>query len=588
MDSLTRLRFGSVTPLGWIKDQIENDLTNGFAGCLDALTERAATDLWLNQIDSQSDQVAWWDAETRGNWVWGLTMASLLVGRQPITTKVRAVLDSWMQAQEPDGYLGVYKSASRYQHPPGEQGELWAQSRALLSLFAWAEAIDSAAELDSVVRAVDRTMRAHEAGARFFQAGENRFEGCGSAHGLCYSDVLQRLFEHTRDERYLPFAGALYREFSAESGWVGFSDLAEPKLNSRKAFSGHAVHTVEHFRCLIAAIRSGAISQRLLTRALKKLERVRLPNGAIQGDESIRGRSSPTVGYEYCTITELAMSLGEVGRYLGDASTFDWLERLVYSAGQGARRQDGKGIGYLTTDDQFCATAARPDAYSGNKPGLRYKISPTHEDVACCCNPNAVRLMPQFVADMWARIDDGFACCAFGPSQLDAPFGDGRVTIIQQTTYPHEDTIRFSISRTCSQPVRILVRVPQWQGEVRLEGMRVEPRGQWLQVLVDAIEAEFTVMLAPKIQREPYATGEVAILRGPVQFVQPIDGVDKRTKTYSVEGFFDFDVEPSGAIPPEPDIAELEYAKGRLVTKDGCELIPIGETTLRRAGITAG
>lgn len=69
MESMKRLRFGSVKPLGWIKIQIQNDLSDGFAGCLDALTDRASTDLWLNQIDSNSDQVAWWDAETRGNWV---------------------------------------------------------------------------------------------------------------------------------------------------------------------------------------------------------------------------------------------------------------------------------------------------------------------------------------------------------------------------------------------------------------------------------------------------------------------------------------------------------------------------------------
>ena len=31
----------------------------------------------------------------------------------------------------------------------------------------------------------------------------------------------------------------------------------------------------------------------------------------------------------------------------------------------------------------------------------RFKLSPTHDDVACCCNPNATRLLPHYVSSMW-------------------------------------------------------------------------------------------------------------------------------------------------------------------------------------------
>jgi len=582
-----RLPFGAVRPRGWIKRQIQNDLAHGFAGCLDALTERASTDLWLNQIDSASDQVAWWDAETRGNWIWGLAMAALLVDDAAGREKVRAALDAWISSQGQDGYLGIYTDRSRYHHPPGEQGELWGQSRALLSLLTWSEFFGSAPEFEAALRAVEQTIAAHQSGAKFFLAGQNPHDGCGMAHGLCYTDVMQRMFERTGDARFLRFAGELYREFSAAAGLEAFRDLSAAQLETRRKFSGHAVHTVEHIRCLLVALSAGAVGPRALDSAIKKLQRFRLPNGAVQGDESLRGKSSPRIGYEYCTITELAMSLGELGRAWGGAAIFDWLETLVYSAGQGARLGDGKGIGYLTTDDQFSADARRTDAYSGKEPGRRYKISPTHEDVACCCNPNSVRLMPQFVADMWALAPDGFACCAFGPSELRAEFAGAPLSIVQETNYPFEDRVHFRVQKAAAGELTITIRKPQWSGEASLNGAAFETRGQWFVVRVDGAEAEFSVDLAPDIRREQYATGEVAILRGPHQFVQRIEPSFVPTKSYPVAGFCDFDVVPMAELPRPPDVSDLRFEGDRILTGDGGTLVPIGQTVLRRAGFLA-
>ena len=75
------LPLGAVRPIGWMKAQLLRDLADGFAGCLDTLTERAATDLFAQRIEASSQQFAWWDSETRGALQYVLPLAHTL---QPI------------------------------------------------------------------------------------------------------------------------------------------------------------------------------------------------------------------------------------------------------------------------------------------------------------------------------------------------------------------------------------------------------------------------------------------------------------------------------------------------------------------------
>lgn len=143
--------------------------------------------------------------------------------------------------------------------------------------------------------------------------------------------------------------------------------------------------------------------------------------------------------------------------------------------------------------------------------------------------------------------------------------------------------MHFRVLKDCVGELTINIRKPQWSGEASLNGAAFETRGQWFVVRVDGAEAEFSVDLAPDIRREQYATGEVAILRGPHQFVQPIEPRFQPTKQYAVAGFCDYDVVPERRAPAEPDISELRFAGEHIETKDGGKLVPIGQTVLRRA-----
>ena len=166
--TLSALPLGAIRPLGWMRAQLRRDLQQGYAGCLDRLTPRAATDLFRQRISATRQQPGWWDAETRGNWLWGYSMMAFMADLPEHRARVAELLQTLLATQDRDGYIGIYTPTIRYAHGAAENGELWAQSRALLPLLAWHEFTGDDGCLAAVRAAVDLTLARHADGATAF------------------------------------------------------------------------------------------------------------------------------------------------------------------------------------------------------------------------------------------------------------------------------------------------------------------------------------------------------------------------------------------------------------------------------------
>jgi hypothetical protein len=612
--ALRPLPLGTVRPRGWLLAQLRRDLDRGFAARLDRLTPHAARDLFRERISSAADTRAWWDAETRGNWLWGYVMMAHLAGAPEHTARAEQLMRALIATQDADGYLGIYGPAQRYRHADGENGELWAQSRALLALIAHYEATGDAAALGAVRRTADLTLRRCTDAHPCFRRGSGVLhdELTGLTHGLCYLDVLEWLHGETGERAFAEAGVRLYEEFSRMPRPFPNDDLSLPNLlEPRQILAGHAVHTAEHLRAVlwtshVAPERVPAAAAEI---ALGRLRRYSLPSGALLGDENLHGVPLPESGYEYCTSTELAHSLSNAAQRLGRADLADWLERLVFNAAQGARLPDGRALAYLSADTRFTATAGRPDSYSLGLPGRRYKYSPTHEDVACCCNPNAVRLLPQFVSRMWARHgpEPGFAAVAYGPCELRASLDGVAIVIHEQTEYPFGEAVELAVEPARPVEFTLALRKPGWAGAVRLSAPGGEgvDDGGWYRIrrrwrAGDRVRLDCSW----RVRGEPYANGEVAVVRGPLQFVAPLAHRLEITRGYGVEGFHDYDVLPldiaqgyrgpvlDGRAPdldfavegPRAGDADHPWDEPRIALRLGeTTLVPLGCTVLRRA-----
>lgn len=598
--------LGAIKPKGWIKAQLKTDLEIGFASRLDQLTAHAANDLFQNRMSSSQEQIAWWDSETRGNWLWGYTMAAHLAEQDEFIAHSSPLMETLKNTQDADGYIGIYSPAWRFQHPAGENGELWGQSRALLALLAHYELTQDTSYLDSVERAVQLTIQQYGNQQRYFSQPDNPTANLtGLTHGLCYMDVAAWLYRITGKTAYRDFGLWLFADFNRMRVPFDNDDMALANLRDpHRHFSGHAVHTAEHLRCVIWAAAHDSSYQDALTHALHKVQRYLLPSGAMIGDEGIHGLPTPDSGYEYCTLTELLLSFAVGLETLGSAEFGDWIETLAFNAAQGARTPDGTGVSYLTCDTRLSATQHRPDSYSYlHGSAGRFKISPTHEDIACCCNPNAVRLMPHYISHMWLHHPEGIAAVLYGPCQLHTTFQGINVHIEEITDYPFDNTITFILHP--ERPIRfaLLLRIPAWQQGINLESPNTDIQRQDGYMV---LQKEWTkgdtirVTFESSVELKPYPTGDYSIHYGALQFVLPIAHHKQEIKSYPLAGFHDYDILPvtlSEAYDPIIlDASRPHYGFSVAQTGDfswqtgGIHLhgydkifIPLGATILRRA-----
>lgn len=502
---------------------MRQDLDHGFAGSLDSLSPHVARDLFAHRLVDSSGPLAWWDAESRGNWLWGYTMLAHLADAPRHRERAHALVRALCATQDDDGYLGIHAAAARYRTGDAENGELWAQSRALLVLLAHHELTGDLASLQAARRAVDLTLQQYGPTRPCFGRTATTADRTGVTHGLCYADALQALHEITGEQRYADAGRELLRDFDAWPLPFPNDDLAAASLgNPTRILCGHAVHTAEHLR----AVAFGSRDDGRLHSALHKLRLSATPSGALIGDESLHGLPHPQAGYEYCTLTELVFGLGRAAQALADPTLGDWLERVTFNAAQGARAADGRALAYLCSDTRLDATARRPDSYSlmTGRHG-RYKLSPTHDDVACCCNPNATRLMPHYVSSMWlSRADEpGLVALAYGPSELRTVVDGVAVKVTQETAYPFEDEVRFTVEASAPTYFGLWLRRPAWADACGLEGMAGVERDGWIVIRRQWHgRASFTLRFDLPVCAESYPNGEVAVLRGPLQYVLPI------------------------------------------------------------------
>ncbi|MCL2646314.1 MAG: glycoside hydrolase family 127 protein [Phycisphaerales bacterium] len=580
--------LGQIRPLGWMLLQMQRDL-HGFAGHLDELTREASFDAFGENRKNGSENNAppnpdatawrwWWRGETEAVWLDGLVRMAFLAGDADAQAKAARILRHILAFQEPDGYIGVYKPSDRYKHQSGN-GELWTQSRIFVALLAYAEFTGDPTILPAVRRAVDLTMSKYGPPPLDRPYFRNPVIDGGVAHGLMFIDVLEILFHKTGERRYLEFAEFLFNDFASADNMPKADNRPVNLLDPAKPYDGHTPHVMEQIRVLLflAQATGKDIYKQCVNAAFAKLARHTTVSAACIGDENIHGRE-PTgeMFYEYCAMTELLASLHSRMQKTGELHHADAVERLLFNAAQGARFADGMAITYLTQDNRLEASRALSLSLQRK---TRTKFSPTHEDVAVCCNPAAVKILPYHVSGMFLRIAapdhqsrdrkgatgqqcmsnegrsltvaalnaPGIAVAGYGPCRLSTSLAGKSLTLSQQTHYPFEDHVTIDIEQADQLDFTLELRIPAWSTRTVITvnnapyeavSPTTQIRRQW------NTGDRLTIAFQPAITIEQSCDHQAVVVRGPLVFAAPI--ADRRTsvKDYRLSAFHDYDVFP--------------------------------------------
>jgi len=612
-ETFSYLLFGENRPQGWILEQMKKDL-EGFTGRLDELVPGLVVedDIYgrdrLTRFVRRKDvgnlpvtgavekQYLWWNSETQSNWRDGHIRNAILTGSPGHLARVHQYTEKILSTQDSDGYLGIYDTDMRYRFRD-ENGELWAKTTLLRGLLACYESGtgDRDRLLYAIERAVGNVMDNYPAGSSSPFRLKNA--GGGACHGLVFTDVLDRLHQLTGKKEYLDYALFLYRDYCANTvteADIQYNHIVDPDYK----LYWHGVHTYEHLRPLaVAAFASG---NEKLFHALQvyvgRIDKECNPSGGPVGDEWIIGRHADAslTGYEYCSLHELLDSWSLMYQKSGDARFGDRMEQLFFNAALGARHPEEYSIAYLKSDNSYAMMGGLNDTTTGGKQ-TRYKYSPTHQDIAVCCVPNAGRITPSYVRSMWMRDEEGLVAALYGPCTLNTSINGNNMKITEETGYPYTFTVTLRLE--LSEPVDMVLKLrkPSWVTDYRINAPACEKDNYIVVQRLWQNGDELVVEFHPRINVHRDINGEYYFTYGPLVLAHPITAQPVEIKKYPLAGFRDLWYKPEGGMVykyhPSNNIqlsgdGSLLFHATLLNSVTGLtesvELVPMGSTILRQ------
>lgn len=548
---------GTLTPKGWFKEYLRRD-AEGLTGHLDDVFPQCGADIFgKDKVVHLEDGYwsSWWNGEIRGNWMEGFVSMAYISRDARLIQKARTLVNGLLDSQEEDGYIGIYQKGHRY-IVTKRFGELWTQSRALRTLLCYYRHTHEERVMTAMLRMADNIL-ANMHGSLFEQADEDGSKG----HSLMIIDGFYRLYQYTHKEAYKQFCVDLYEDYSRYPSEFFQDDLRLVNVNDPdKAFVGHGPHTCEALRLplLLWDMTGEAKYKEAFQNALIKLFKNLELSGSCKSDEFIGTFQSalvmedasrttvlsgslplPTTGFEFCSTVELTMDYLMMEEIQGDLSLSDKLEWLVYNAGFASRHPGGKMIQYLGADNMY-------DASQAVNP--RFDYSPTHEDAAGCCCANCGRMIPAFSEMAFVEAGDRLIANFYMPLEFTYRKADAELKFAEETHYPFDETVRFSVSGKGA--VDFALRVPAWSKtpELKVNGKKAAVHIEdGLLLLPHKLSHKDTVEVTfiPQIIQKKAPDGSVAVARGPLMYSYEIPSVKKVRRKYSYgKGFADCDFVP--------------------------------------------
>ena len=609
--AFTPLAFGQIRPQGWILAQMKRDLQTGFAGHLDELCKEASSDIFVTGRNrpgkGNSGNVngsTWWNGETEGNWRCGHLMLSCLTQDPAAMAKAKAYVEHILASQDADGYIGIFSPELRYKG----HGELWTQTCLFRGLLAYASATGDTKVEMAVKRAVDRTLEGYATCPKIAFA----------QHDDMYTDVLEYFHARTGDKKYLDFGLRLQRECP---NLLKFHQQPLVKNGFQHCYSGgHGATVTESMRMpfWFWLATGDKVYAEMGTNLIAAMNEFSMPSGALVSQEGVNVPPHPwNVGYEYCTIFEREFSLIAAGQKLGNVADLDAAEHLFVNAAQGSRLPDGSAILYCSMENRLSIQ---------DEIGKRQRFSPTHQQVAVCCNPNASRIAACFIANAWATPgadEPTLAAMLYGPCEIQTEIAGTNLQIAETTNYPYSGDVTMTVTTAKPATFCLWLRNPVWSKKTKITcpGANIQQVGGFWQLRKEWKAGDTIAIQFDQTVREVRAiNGEIALQYGPLLYVLPVSGEAKTIKTYPGSELKDYTVTKTvdgetafflpegqheagfgfvpkviaGANPDYPLDAPATVLEGKLLRKDGTlkpvTLLPMGakSTELRRVTFRIG
>ena len=389
-------------------------------------------------LDVMDPGMVWWPYEQTAYWVDGALKGGYLAGDETVYNMACTVIDQAIEHVAPDGFIGpdMFRTRDRWPYT--------IFFRAVLAQYA-----------------ISGDRRYLEALVRHYHSTPHPMNFGRDVMG---AEILLALYAETGQADLLAAAQDLYARFNRLSMELDF-DCSLAGMRSDKPVTMHGVtfNEIGKLGALFYAATGDQDSLAATLHAYAKVERDHiLADGLHSGAEAMSGHD-PLDSHETCNITDYTWSLGHLLQITGDAHFADQIERVIFNALPGVILKDFKALQYFSCPNQLVSTGTSNHNWM-SRGDSRMAYRPGHP--VQCCTGNIQRAMPNFVERMWMRGqgDQGnvIITALFGPGQLETRVAGTPLTIQEDTRYPFEETVRFTLLP--EHPVRFTftVRIPGW------------------------------------------------------------------------------------------------------------------------------
>jgi DUF1680 family protein len=429
-----KLPIGAIQPHGWLNRQLELE-RDGFTGNLLEISEflKKENNAWLSP---KGEGHSGW--EEMPYWLKGFGDLGYVLDDQRIINEARQWLEAAIASQREDGYFGPRSNLTNIKG----KTDLWPNMIMLNALQSYYEYTgdDRVLKLMSKYFRWQMTIPDEDFLLPFWQqqrAGDNLAS-------------VYWLYNLTGEKWLLELSEKIHR---CTADWTG-GVASWHGVNISQCFRGPAIFYQQ------------SKDPKHLAATERNYDTVRgiygqVPGGLYGADENCReGYVDPRQGTESCTMVEMMLSDEMLLKVTGDPKWADRCEDVAFNSWPASMTPDLKALRYLTAPNQILSDSHNKSPGVQNS-GPMFLYNP-HDHR--CCQHNVAHGWPYYAEHLWlATAGNGLAAVLYAPCRVTAKVGNGaEVTIVEETRYPFEETVRLTI--TTARPVQfpLYLRVPGW------------------------------------------------------------------------------------------------------------------------------
>lgn len=428
---------GAVLPEGWLLEFLHRQ-RDGLCGNLGEISA------WL-----QKDDNAWLSKDGKGKYGWeevpywlrGYMQLGFVLNDPKIIAESKIWIDGAINSQRADGDFGPDQ-----RFDDDGTRDYWANMLMLYCFQNWYENTRDSRVLEVMTKYFHYQLGVPD--EKFLTHYWQKMRGGDNLYSVYW------LYNRTGDAELLKLVDKIHR---CTANWELKDDLP----------NWHNVNIAECFR--------EPAEHYLLTQNATELQDTyadfnevrkrygQVPGGMFGGDENCRpGYSDPHQAIETCGMVEQMLSDELLMQISGDPFWADQCENVAFNSYPAAVLPDFRGLRYLTAPNMVVSDS------KNHSPGLQndgpfLMMNPFSSR---CCQHNHSMGWPYFTKHLWlATPDNGLCAAVYSASKVKAQVGNGaEVRIAEETHYPFDDKITFTLHPDRRVKFPLYLRIPAWCG----------------------------------------------------------------------------------------------------------------------------